>query len=90
MAENKFIHSDCITTLRGLTDHSVDLVFADPPYNLQLSSDLSRPDQTHVNAVKEAWDQFDSFAAYDEFTTLWLTEARRVLKPDGTIWVIGS
>ena len=90
MAENKIIHSDCITALRGLADHSVDLVFADPPYNLQLSGDLSRPDQTHVDAVKDAWDQFDSFAAYDEFTKLWLTEARRVLKPDGAIWVIGS
>ena len=90
MAENKIIHGNCITTLSGLADHSVDLVFADPPYNLQLSGDLSRPDQTHVDAVREAWDQFDSFAAYDEFTKLWLTEARRILKPDGTIWVIGS
>ena len=90
MAENKIIHGDCITALRGLADHSVDLVFADPPYNLQLSGDLSRPDQTHVDAVKDAWDQFDSFAAYDEFTKLWLTEARRILKPDGAIWVIGS
>ena len=90
MAENKIIHGDCIAALRGLADQSVDLVFADPPYNLQLSGDLSRPDQTHVDAVKDAWDQFDSFAAYDAFTKLWLTEARRVLKPDGAIWVIGS
>ena len=90
MAENKIIHGDCIAALRGLADHSVDLVFADPPYNLQLSGDLSRPDQTHVDAVKDAWDQFDSFAAYDAFTKIWLTEARRVLKPDGAIWVIGS
>ena len=90
MAENKIIHGDCIAALRGLADHSVDLVFADPPYNLQLSGDLSRPDQTHVDAVKDAWDQFESFAAYDAFTKLWLTEARRVLKPDGAIWVIGS
>ena len=90
MAENEIINSDCITALRGLADHSVDLVFADPPYNLQLSSELLRPDQSYVEAVKDAWDQFDSFAAYDEFTTLWLTEARRVLKPDGAIWVIGS
>ena len=81
MAENKIIHGDCIAALRGLADHSVDLVFADPPYNLQLSGDLSRPDQTHVDAVKDAWDQFDSFAAYDEFTKLWLAEARRILKP---------
>ena len=90
MAENKIIYGDCITALRDLADHSVDLVFADPPYNLQLSGDLSRPDQTHVDPVKDAWDQFDSFAAYDEFTKLWLTEARRVLKLDGAIWVIGS
>ena len=79
MAENNIINGDCIAALRGLADHSVDLVFADPPYNLQLSGDLSRPDQTHVDAVKDAWDQFDSFAAYDAFTKLWLTEARRVL-----------
>lgn len=90
MAENIIIHGDCIAALRGLADHSVDLVFADPPYNLQLSGDLSRPDQTHVNAVKDVWDQFDSFAAYDAFTKLWLSEVRRVLKPDGAIWVIGS
>ena len=70
MTENKIIHSDCIAALLGLADHSVDLVFADPPYNLQLSGDLSRPDQTHVDPVKDAWDQFDSFAAYDEFTKL--------------------
>ena len=90
MAENKIIHSDCITALGGLADHSIDLVFADPPYNLQLSGDLSRPDQTRVDAVRDSWDKFDSFAAYDEFTKLWLTEVRRILKPDGAIWVIGS
>ena len=90
MTRNDIIQGDCIAALRGLPDHSVDLVFADPPYNLQLSGDLSRPDQTHVDAVTAAWDQFDSFAAYDAFTKGWLTEARRVLKPDGAIWVIGS
>lgn len=90
MAVNKIIHGDCVTVLRSLADQSVDLVFADPPYNLQLSRDLSRPDQTHVDAVRDAWDQFDSFAAYDAFTKIWLSEARRVLKPDGAIWVIGS
>ena len=90
MAKNKIIHGDCTIALRNLADHSVDLVFADPPYNLQLSGELSRPDQTHVDAVKDAWDQFDSFVAYDEFTKIWLTEVRRVLKPDGSIWVIGS
>ena len=90
MAKNKIIHGDCTIALRNLADHSVDLVFADPPYNLQLSGELSRPDQTNVDAVKDAWDQFDSFVAYDEFTKIWLTEVRRVLKPDGSIWVIGS
>ena len=90
MAVNDIIHGDCLTALRSLADQSVDLVFADPPYNLQLSGDLSRPDQTHVDAVKDAWDQFDSFAAYDAFTKIWLAEARRVLKPDGAVWVIGS
>ena len=64
MAVNDIIHGDCLTALRGLADQSVDLVFADPPYNLQLSGDLSRPDQTHVDAVKDAWDQFDSFWDY--------------------------
>jgi len=90
VAQSKIIHGDCLAALGDIADQSVDLVFADPPYNLQLSGDLSRPDQTHVDAVKDAWDQFDSFAAYDAFTTAWLTEARRILKPDGAIWVIGS
>ena len=76
--------------MRQIADQSVDLVFADPPYNLQLAGDLSRPDQTHVDAVTDAWDKFDSFSAYDAFTAAWLTEARRVLKPDGAVWVIGS
>ena len=87
---NRIIHGDCIAELKKLADQSVDLVFADPPYNLQLAGDLSRPDQSHVDAVTDAWDQFDSFAAYDAFSAAWLTEARRVLKPDGAIWVIGS
>jgi modification methylase len=65
-------------------------VFADPPYNLQLKGDLHRPNNSLVDAVDDHWDQFDSFRAYDEFTRAWLTEARRVLKPDGAIWVIGS
>ena len=90
MKKNQILHGDCISQLSKIADQSVDLVFADPPYNLQLSGDLSRPDQTHVDAVTEAWDKFDSFAAYDAFTTGWLTEVRRILKPDGAIWVIGS
>jgi len=73
-----------------LPAHSVDLVFADPPYNLQLASDLKRPDDSHVDAVTDDWDKFASFSAYDDFTRAWLLAARRVLKPAGTIWVIGS
>ena len=81
---------ECIERLAKLDSGSVDLVFADPPYNLQLGGVLSRPDHTHVDAVDEDWDQFDSFAAYDAFSRAWVTEARRVLKSDGAIWVIGS
>jgi modification methylase len=81
---------DCIENMRSLPSASVDMVFADPPYNLQLGGDLSRPDGSHVDAVTDDWDKFDSFAAYDRFTREWLAEARRVLKPNGSIWVIGS
>ncbi len=81
---------DCIEALRTLPDASVDLVFADPPYNLQIEPGLRRPDDSVVDGVDAAWDQFDSFAAYDRFTRAWLAECRRVLKPDGAIWVIGS
>ena len=86
----QILPGDCISAMRSLPDNSVDLVFADPPYNLQLGGDLNRPDGSHVDAVTDHWDQFSSFAAYDAFTKAWLTEARRVLKPDGGIWVIGS
>ena len=88
--KNQVLHGDCVTKLRQIADQSADLVFADPPYNLQLSGDLWRPDQTYVDAVTDAWDKFDSFAAYDAFTHAWLIEARRILKPNGAIWVIGS
>jgi modification methylase len=81
---------DCVEVLKGLPDKSVDLVFADPPYNLQLGGDLLRPDNSKVDAVDDDWDQFESFAAYDAFTRAWLAECRRVLKDDGTLWVIGS
>jgi len=81
---------DCIEVLRSLPDASVDMVFADPPYNLQLGGDLLRPDNSKVDAVDDDWDKFDSFAEYDSFTRAWLKECRRVLKPDGSIWVIGS
>ena len=84
------LRGDCIEVLKGLPDASVDMVFADPPYNLQLGGDLLRPDNSKVDAVDDDWDQFESFAAYDAFTRAWLTECRRVLKPEGSIWVIGS
>ncbi len=86
----RILAGDCVEAMRTLPAASVDLVFADPPYNLQLGGDLNRPDGSHVDAVTDHWDRFDSFAAYDKFTREWLTEARRVLKPDGAIWVIGS
>ena len=81
---------DCIDVLRSLPDASVDMVFADPPYNLQLGGDLLRPDNSKVDAVDDDWDKFDSFAEYDAFSRAWLGECRRVLKPEGSIWVIGS
>jgi modification methylase len=84
------IQGDCIEALARLPDRSVDLVFADPPYNLQLGGDLRRPDNSKVDAVDDAWDQFASFAEYDAFTRAWLSECRRVLKDDGALWVIGS
>ena len=84
------LRGDCIEVLKGLPDASVDMVFADPPYNLQLGGDLLRPDNSKVDAVDDDWDQFESFAAYDAFCRDWLKECRRVLKDDGSIWVIGS
>ena len=87
---NVVLQGDCIEMLKTLPDKSVDLVFADPPYNLQLKDDLWRPNNTKVSAVNDDWDKYDSFATYDDFTTKWLTECRRVLKDNGTIWVIGS
>ncbi len=84
------IKGDCVAALNRLPDQSVDVIFADPPYNLQLEGTLHRPDQSRVDAVDDEWDQFESFAAYDAFTRAWMLAARRVLKPNGTIWVIGS
>ncbi len=86
----RILDGDCIEAMRSLPDASIDMIFADPPYNLQLGGDLSRPDGSHVDAVTDHWDQFDSFAAYDKFSREWLTEARRLLKPNGSLWVIGS
>jgi modification methylase len=87
---NTILKGDCVAALDALPDNSVDLIFADPPYNLQLNGDLHRPDQTMVDAVDDHWDQFESFAAYDAFTRAWMLASRRVLKPTGSIWVIGS
>ena len=87
---DQIVPGDCIEAMNALPAGSVDLIFADPPYNLQLKADLHRPDNSKVDAVDNAWDQFSSFAAYDRFTTDWLAAARRVLKPNGAIWVIGS
>lgn len=87
---NSIIKGDCISALERLPENSVDMIFADPPYNLQLEGELHRPDQSRVDAVNDHWDQFATFEAYDSFTRAWLLAARRVLKPEGTIWIIGS
>src|ERR1700758_4916979 len=81
---------DCVAEMTKLPAQSVDLVFADPPYNLQLQGDLKRPDDSKVDAVDDDWDKFSSFSAYDDFTRAWLTACRRVMKPTATLWVIGS
>ena len=90
MPLNQIIQGDCIANMNALPAESVDLVFADPPYNLQLGGDLSRPDNSHVDGVTEDWDQYDTMDAYDLFTQDWLAAARRILKPNGAIWVMGS
>ncbi len=87
---NQIIEGDCVEVLATLPEKSVDLIFADPPYNLQLQKELYRPNMTKVDAVDDAWDRFGSFPEYDEFTRQWLTACQRVLKPTGTIWVIGT
>ena len=87
---SRIVVGDCVAEMAKLPAASVDLVFADPPYNLQLQGDLKRPDDSHVDAVTDDWDKFASFEAYDDFTRAWLTAARRVMKPNATIWVIGS
>ena len=87
---DRILAGDCVEVMNGLPEASVDLIFADPPYNLQLKGELHRPDNSKVDAVDDAWDQFSSFAAYDRFTRDWLAAARRLLKPDGALWVIGS
>ncbi|CUH64559.1 Modification methylase DpnIIB [Thalassovita gelatinovora] len=87
---NTILAGDCIEMMNSLPENSIDLIFADPPYNLQLKGDLHRPDNSKVDAVDDHWDQFSSFAVYDRFTRDWLAAARRVLKPNGALWVIGS
>lgn len=87
---DSILQGDCVEMMRSLPAASVDMIFADPPYNLQLGGDLHRPDGSQVDAVNDEWDKFDSLATYDRFTHGWLKEAKRILKPGGSIWVIGS
>ncbi len=87
---DQILVGDCADVMKSLPDNSVDLVFADPPYNLQLGGDLHRPDNSKVDAVDNDWDQIGDFDQYDLFSCAWLTEARRVLKPNGALWTIGS
>jgi modification methylase len=86
----RILIGDCVAGMARLPAETVDLVFADPPYNLQLQGDLKRPDDSRVDAVDDDWDKFASFSAYDEFTRAWLLACRRVMKPSATLWVIGS
>lgn len=87
---DRIVMGDCIEVMNRLPEKSVDVIFADPPYNLQLQGELQRPDNSRVDGVDDDWDKFESFASYDMFTRAWLQAARRVLKDNGTIWVIGS
>ena len=88
--ESTIIEGDCLVELARLSAESIDLVFADPPYNLQLNGELHRPDNSRVDGVEEDWDRIGGFAEYDEFTRAWLSQCRRVLKPTGALWVIGT
>src|SRR5207247_168993 len=90
VSSTSIIVGDCVAEMSKLPAASVDLVFADPPYNLQLKGDLKRPDESHVDAVNDDWDKFSSFAAYHDCTRAWLLACRRVMKPSATLWVIGS
>tara|TARA_R110002110_G_scaffold31171_10_gene109892 strand:+ start:415 stop:1500 length:1086 start_codon:yes stop_codon:yes gene_type:complete len=87
---NQVLAGDCIEMMNALPEKSVDLIFADPPYNLQLGGELLRPNNSRVDGVEDAWDQFESLKVYDDFTTAWLSAAKRILKDDGSLWVIGS
>ncbi len=88
--KNKIINGDSLNELKKIPDESFDLIFSDPPYNLQLRNRLIRPDRSKVDAVNDKWDQFENFKVYDDFTMNWLSECRRILKKNGSIWVIGS
>ncbi|PZN16582.1 MAG: modification methylase, partial [Proteobacteria bacterium] len=90
LSVDRIIVGDCLEELAKLPTASVDLVFADPPYNLQLDGDLLRPDNSRVDGVDDEWDKFSNFEEYDRFSRAWLAECRRILKRDGAIWVIGS
>ena len=87
---NSIIIGDCLEVMKKINDNTFDMVFADPPYNMQLQNELYRPNNTKVDAVDDDWDQFNGFEHYDEFTRSWLTEVKRVMKKNATFWVIGS
>ena len=86
----ELFNDDCVSLMEKIPDNSIDLIFADPPYNLQINNELLRPNNSKVDGVKEDWDKFSSFYDYDQFTKKWLGEARRILKKNGAIWVVGS
>ncbi len=88
--KNKIINGNCLEEIKKIPDKSFDLIFADPPYNMQLGENLRRPDNSKVKSVDDEWDKFQNFKSYDEFSLLWLKECKRILKDDGSIWVIGS
>ena len=90
LKRNVILQGDCVELMKGLPKNSIDMIFADPPYNLQLKGDLHRPDSSKVDAVDDHWDQFASFSDYDKFTREWLSAARDLLTDDGSLWVIGS
>ena len=87
---NNIVIGDSLKEIKKIPDRSFDLVFADPPYNMQIGETLTRPDASKVNGVDDKWDQFNSFKHYDDFSKSWLKECRRILKDNGSIWVIGS
>ena len=88
--KNKILHGNSFKILKTIPDKSIDLIFADPPYNLQLKDTLYRPDQTSVEAVTNKWDKFENYNAYDQFSSKWISECKRILKDGGALWVIGS